>query len=444
MKEIFDRKLRYVATVAVALILLLIPFHAFLTIFASQFVGHYTLLRLWKEVLLAVVVFAAAMACVYDHSLLERLRSARLWRTIVLFLELYALAAVVAVGREASMRTAAAYGFLTATRFLFFFMAVWILADKTNLLWRLRYKLLLGPAAVVVLFGLLQRFVLPYDVLKHVGYGPDTIRPYQTIDKKTSFFRIISTLRGANPLGAYIVIIISVLTARFFAGLRKIPTLVFIILAVVVLAATYSRSAWLGAFVGAGLIVASKLKHLFTLRLAVTAAVVGAIVLGGSLYVLRNNDFVQNTFFHTDEHSVAATSSNHDHASASMTGLSQVLHEPFGRGTGTAGPASVYNTGHEQRIAENYYLQVGQEVGWLGLGLFLAICAMVARRLYAFRADPLALGLLTSFIGLVIVNLLSHGWTDDTLAYLWWGFAGLVLGALEKEKQTDDTRDEKA
>jgi hypothetical protein len=434
MKEIFDRKLRYVATVAAALILLLVPFHAFLTIFASQFVGHYTLLRLWKEILLGIVLFAAFMSCVHNPVLLKRLRSERLWKTIIIFLEVYALAAAISLGTESVTRTAAAYGFLTGTRFLFFFMAVWILADKASVLWRWRYKILLGPAAVVIVFGLLQRFVLPYDVLRHVGYGPDTIRPYQTIDKKKSFFRVISTLRGANPLGAYMVVILSVLVARFFAGLRKVPTLLFIAAAVAVLAATYSRSAWLGALLGTGLIVASKLKHLFTLRLAVVLGLAAVVVFAGGLFVLRNNDFVQNTFFHTDEHSVAATSSNHDHASATLTGLRQVIREPLGRGTGTAGPASVYNTGHEQRIAENYYLQVGQEVGWLGLGLFIAICAMVGRRLYAFRSDPLALGLLASFIGLAIVNLLSHAWADDTLAYLWWGFAGLTLGALEKDE----------
>ena len=33
------------------LIMALLPFHAFLTIWLSTFVGHYTALRLWKEVL---------------------------------------------------------------------------------------------------------------------------------------------------------------------------------------------------------------------------------------------------------------------------------------------------------------------------------------------------------------------------------------------------------
>jgi len=35
--------------------------------------------------------------------------------------------------------------------------------------------------------------------------------------------------------------------------------------------------------------------------------------------------------------------------------------------------------------------------------------------------------LLASLIGLIFVNLVSHAWADDTLAYVWWGLAGIAL-----------------
>jgi len=88
-------------------------------------------------------------------------------------------------------------------------------------------------------------------------------------------------------------------------------------------------------------------------------------------------------------------------------------------GVGTAGPASVYNP-KRIRIAEDYYIQIGQETGIVGLGLFLAINICVGYRLWERRSDALALGLFASFLGLVIVNLFSHAWADPTLAYLWW------------------------
>ncbi len=52
---------------------------------------------------------------------------------------------------------------------------------------------------------------------------------------------------------------------------------------------------------------------------------------------------------------------------------------------------------------------------------------MVAWRLYGWRADPLALGLLASLAGISAVALLQHAWADDTIAYMWWGLAGLLV-----------------
>ena len=107
-------------------------------------------------------------------------------------------------------------------------------------------------------------------------------------------------------------------------------------------------------------------------------------------------------------------------------GLGDVAGEPLGRGVGTAGPASVYN-GSKVRIADNYYIQIAQEIGWLGLIVFLAINFLVLRELWLKRSENLALILLVSFVGLTAVNLVSHAWTDHTLAYIWWGLAGIAL-----------------
>src|SRR5439155_295153 len=85
--------------------------------------------------------------------------------------------------------------------------------------------------------------VLPLNFLSHFGYGPKTIPAYQTIDQKNNFRRIQSTLRGANPFGAYLILVITALVARY----KKGQTPVFVIVgSLVALAFTNSRSAWLG------------------------------------------------------------------------------------------------------------------------------------------------------------------------------------------------------
>jgi hypothetical protein len=56
----------------------------------------------------------------------------------------------------------------------------------------------------------------------------------------------------------------------------------------------------------------------------------------------------------------------------------------------------------------------------------------------AGRADPLALGLFASFIGLTVVNLFMHAWTDDTLAYVWWGLAGIAMAPVSLKSPQKD------
>jgi hypothetical protein len=142
--------------------------------------------------------------------------------------------------------------------------------------------------------------------------------------------------------------------------------------------------------------------------------------------VFRDNQTFQDTFLHTSATSKSAKSSNQKHESATITGLKDVIHQPLGSGVGSAGPASVYNN-HPARIAENYYVQITQEVGIIGLALFVGILAATSLSLYENRQDSLSLILLVSLVGISFVNLLSHAWADDTLSLVWFGFAGIAL-----------------
>ena len=93
---------------------------------------------------------------------------------------------------------------------------------------------------------------------------------------------------------------------------------------------------------------------------------------------------------------------------------------------GIAGPASTHNN-HPAKIAENFYIQIGQETGVLGLVVFLVINIIVGYRLFLSRADTLSLLLFASLIGISLVNMVSHAWADDTLSLIWWAFAGVAL-----------------
>ncbi len=244
----------------------------------------------------------------------------------------------------------------------------------------------------------------------------------------------MSTLRGANPLGAYLVLVTTAL-AEFFIKLktRRLAFGLFGLMTLLVSFFSYSRGAWIGLVLSLLIVAWTSVKSQRIIRLLGVSLALLLVFGAGLTFVFKNNSTLQNYLFHTQNNSSSPVSSNAAHASAFKSSLEDLLHQPLGRGIGTAGPASVYNN-NQTRISEDYYIQIGQEVGWLGLGLFLAINFLAARALWRRRTDILAQILLASFIGLLFVNLVSHAWTDDTLAYLWWGLAGIALAPILKMK----------
>ena len=409
------------------LILVILPFHAFLTVWLASAIDNYTLLRLWKEFLLVVISVGAFYLLITDKKLLQQFLNSRLAQLIGVYFLISLVWGAGAYTLEKVTLKALGYGLTVNLRFLIFFLCIWIIATKSHWLQKAWPKLLLIPAALVIFIGLLQRLVLPYDVLKHFGYNAQTIFPYQTINYDVNYVRIMSTLRGANPLGAYLVLILSTL-AVFFLKIKQKRLLwgAFGAAGLLTLFFSHSRGAWIGLAISGLFLAWVSIKSVHT-RNRLSAGLVALLVIAAaSAFVLRENSTFQNYLFHTDDQSTIEESSNEGHIAALRAGLDDVVSKPLGQGVGTAGPASVYNN-DKVRIADNYFIQIAQEVGWLGLAVFLVINFLVLRELWFRKSDNLALILLVSFVGLTAVNFVSHAWTDDTLAYIWWGLAGIAL-----------------
>ena len=318
------------------------------------------------------------------------------------------------------------YGLLVDLRFLVFFLAAAVIAASSGWLSQKWLKLLFVPAVLVAAFAILQYSILPYDFLKHFGYSSSTISPYETINHNLAHIRVASTLRGANTLGAYLVVPICALAVSIFKQKRgwrdKAMLGIGLLLA---LAFSFSRSAWIGATVGVLVVAWLSLKSERSRKITAWVAAGFLIIASVAGLLLRNNLAFEDAFLHTDRSSSAKVSSNEGHVAAFKSASKDVLHQPLGDGVGTAGPQSVYN--NHPRIAENYFLQIGQEAGVIGMLLFIAICFSLGKALFDQKSDPLSLALLAALIGLTFVNLLSHAWEDDTLTYVFWGLAGIAL-----------------
>jgi hypothetical protein len=420
------------------IILLLVPFHAFLTVWASSIIGHYIALRLWKEVFLVLCIVGVLYLLFTDRKIRTHTLPRRLVQIILFYALLNLIWGLIAFNQHDVTAKALGYGLIVNLRFLAFFLVTWSVALRMKRL-RVHWQwLVLWSAAGVVIFGLLQAIALPHDFLRHFGYGDATIPAVETINHNQHYIRIASTLRGANPLGAYLLIPISLLTVMMIRRGRNWKLALFLAGAAIVLFFSFSRSAWVGAALS--ILTVLLLSRLSAKTQKIALAVVAVVIFAGAATVAtyKNNVHFQNFVLHTQHNSAIKTTSNEGHLEALEDGAKDVEKDPLGDGPGTAGPASYYNTGHQTKIAENYYVQVAQETGVIGLILFLLINVGVGYLLFLRRDDPLALSLFASLIGLAFINLLSHAWTDDTLAYVWWGLAGVAMAPnplTEKDEQ---------
>lgn len=419
------------ANYLVATLLVVVPFHAFLTVWISSNVsGSYDALRLWTLAVLAVLTSIVTIWLVRQRSLRTWFGQSFLVRLAVLYAALTLVLGLIGVAFGTVSVKAFAIGLFLNLRFVLFFVLVLVVARRSNWLldrWRL---LLLVPGLAVVLFAIVQYIFLPIDFLTHFGYGPDTIPAYSTINSNKEYIRVSSTLRGPNPLGAYLILIISALAVslRGYKVSAIVRRALYLCLAFAALLFSFSRSAWLGVVLSLivfGVIVATSRR----MRLILAAVVIGfGLVAVGAYSIAQHNRTVQNAVFHTDDDSVIAKSSNDDRLSAQVQSVDLAAENAFGLGVGSAGPASVYNDKNAPVISENYFLQLAIETGWPGLLVFLFLLASLAAFFWGARDKSLAVVLLMSLAGLTLVNLLSHAWTDETLAFTWWGLAGVAVG----------------
>ncbi len=431
MTKIPDR----LANLLVATVIVMVPFHAFVTVWASSLVGHFTLLRLWDDTLLLLLFGIVSAWIISDKQLRQLLLRSLLFRLIAGYIFISLALGCVALAKHNVTLTAAAYALLVNLRFFVWLLAVWLASLRRPQLVKRWPKLVFWPMAIVVIFALLQFFVLPPNFLTHFGYSKaTTFVPIITINQNTDTIRTQSFLRGTNPLGAYLVMTLGLLAALLMVAWHRNWRYLLVALPITVaLGVSFSRSAWIGTFITVMIVAWLGLNNRRSKMLLVTITGALLLIFGSGIAVFRHNHGVQNVFFHVSTDSTAQVTSNANHASALHSGLHDVVRQPFGRGPGTAGPASWYNTPHGGvRNSENYYLEIGQELGWIGLVLFVIINVVLGWELWQRRANPLALGLLAALIGLSVVNQFTYAWSDDTLAFVFWGLAGMALATTPK------------
>ena len=393
----------------------------------TLFPGSGLLAKSWKELLMILAALLAVILVIQKDAWRE-LAGDMIIKVISVFGALHAIIALALI--KGPLATFA--GLAIDLRYVLFFLLVYILLRLAPEYKKIFLKVGLAGAVIVVGFGVLQLF-LPADILSHIGYNENTIQPYLTVDKNPDFIRINSTLRGPNPLGAYIVIVLGLLAAAVVRGRVAIrqPKIALIVGAaalssLIVLWASYSRSAVGAAAVTVFLVLVVAARHLISRRLWIVGCVALFALIGGVI-VGREHPFISNVVLHENREGGSAISSNDGHIESLKDGTERLIRQPIGAGIGSTGSASLLTD--EPVIIENQYLFIAHEVGWLGLILFVVLYWLILARLWRRRDGWLALGVFASGVGLALIGILLPVWVDDTVSIIWWGLAAVAIAS---------------
>jgi hypothetical protein len=443
----------------------LLPFHALLVTLGTKIAmgpGHapLTIFAVWKEGVLAVILLIALFEIVSRSGGSGASAALKLdfldWFIVALLFIAITLP-IMRVGIPALMDDSFIFGFkynfIPLIAFLILRRVPWSDVFKRRV-----FELLLIVGGLIAIFGFLS-FFLPMGFFRALGYSDlhslyvptNSLAAFQQIGEM-GLRRIQSTMSGPNQLGLWLLIPLSIFV------LQPVPKRPFTSLLVysfigaylaIAIFLTFSRSAWLAAaviVVGAmDLQMAPKYFRMVFYPLIVV----------GCILVISATSFVPGVLYRA--------ASTLDHLVKPYEAAMVMKANPIGLGLGSAGPASnrtsdacvtlplfsdhswasdrpnlcvfvgatqVQPLTHRCKcpfLPENWYLQIGVELGVLGMLLFLGLIGTILRRLHSLSTEPQTAAVFLAFLGISVAALFLHSWEDAAVAMTLWILISLFL-----------------
>jgi len=299
--------------------------------------------------------------------------------------------------------------------------------------------IILSSAMIVALFALLQAWFLPADFLTHFGYSSGVnwqqaiaLPAYQTIGA-SNVVRMQSFLAGPNQLGSYLLIPIFIsLVYLISAKSNKLKLLltVYCLLLIFSLFYTYSRSAWLAFAAGLVVLILIKIKQRYPLKtFLITMSAIFVVLIGLLIFIQYQPFGIKFADVYINHQG-----SNLERFSRLQASFETIIKTPWGLGIGQAGQAQLHSMSATALISENWYLQIGVELGILGLIIYLLVIYHFLKNLWQtlkfltgkFGHD-LSLAVFSGFIVLSLHAMFLHTWSDISTALTFWFLVGLIL-----------------
>ncbi|MBU2595299.1 O-antigen ligase family protein [Patescibacteria group bacterium] len=429
--------------------LFLLPLNAFIITYAKHLFDldstQRLILTLWKEWVVITLLIWAVWQFIKTPKH-KNIKTIQLFWFDYLIFGLFLLALLTIIWGVKDPKT-----ILFGLRYDFEFFAIYfigrILRPNPRQL-KIAFLTILSSSLIVVIFAILQATLFPWDFLNRFGYTYAfewtpwaDLQSSQIVGETREFSRIISTLSGPNQLSSYLVLIsVFLLSIILFAKkiIFKAGAGFYFLIILLPLYRTYSRSAWLGLCSAILVLMIYLLIRIFSKKqpapksnFLLSFAVIFFIVLTAITAFIYlnsiNSDLISKM--------ILRGFSTSNHQEALKRGVELVKDHPLGLGIGSAGPASQWGLGLENSvITESSFLQIGVEMGVLGLiGFLVIIIALIIktfREILKQKEEIFKILLLGSTLGLIALStnaLFLHSFADTATSFTLFALIGISL-----------------
>lgn len=269
---------------------------------------------------------------------------------------------------------------------IYFYTSEVILSNKhLNLI----FKTLLFVGAMESIYGLFQAFVLGSQFLLNLGYSGINGRLASSSFYISGFWtrqRVVGTFVSPNNCGCFLAIVIILswtMRDRVLISSRLFYILIACNLAGLV--GTFSRSAWLGTFLG--IVLLNRWK-----KIKIKPSAVIYFLLGVLLFLLIDNRFLDGKVIEMFTTHVFNTlqgeSSSRAHFRHFFEPIINVLEHPFGLGFGTNGSFAIsYLPIDDVHLVESSIYLMMYEVGLFGAFIFFLPYIL---RIFRYNTNPIS------------------------------------------------------
>lgn len=349
---------------AIILYILAIPFNHLLyrIILVSINQDIANIATAWKEVLLVSILLGSLR---YVRSF--RLSVADLIVTLfVCFQAVYLLAEPI--------NRSSIVGFLYNTRWMLIYLIIRLLARDLQITSKILNTIILFNTFLAVT-GLIQWLFIPSpNILIPLGWsGSELGDAYGG-----AFPRALSLLLAANEFGQTSVILLFSIILQYPQSIwnKSLPRYLMIIITLAAIAASLSRSSWLGMFLGLA-ILSLQSRRAFKITAFLVTLVTLLIIIGSISSSMTNIPFVQRV--------LAAFDPRDASTQARLVVLEKqfdlIADNPLGIGLATSSRAALNTSRSDILYSESYYLQQAIETGWIGLLLYITVFLVLAFQL---------------------------------------------------------------